>query len=430
MHAFIGVVYYSPVTVDTIRKGLRGYSSALDQLVRSAVLTCTLAFAIVATGGGHQGDGGTPDPRPIREEIRHIEAALPHIADRGAALYLLARRYTALGDLDRARSLLTECLSLDEGFEPDTPALAPLQRSPDIHDLADRFRRRHPPVHRASVGFTVAEKDLFPEGLAFDADRHTFYLSSEYHNKIVAIDRSRRASDFVDPDRYHLSPVGGLRVDPVDHSVWAATDSAEFVHIDPAGQLLERFSAPEPGPHILNDLVVRPRDVYLTDTRGHLVYRFDRAAHTFEPLTFHRPLFSPNGITFSQDGRLLLVADDVGVLAVELGTGRTFDVSPGQRNTLAGIDGLYWYRDGLVGVQYGTGLHRVMRWRLSADARTVRSSDVLEYRTDLVSFPTTGAIVGNDFYFLANTGIGNLRNGQIADRTKLEPVHVAVVKLR
>jgi hypothetical protein len=105
-------------------------------------------------------------------------------------------------------------------------------------------------------------------------------------------------------------------------------------------------------------------------------------------------------------------------------------VRPGRHNSLAGIDGLYWYKGDLVGVQYGTGAYRVMRWRLSPDSRAVTSSEVLEYRTDLVDFPTTGAIVDDDFYFIANTGIGNLENGRIVDVAKLEPVRIAVVKLK
>jgi hypothetical protein len=51
-------------------------------------------------------------------------------------------------------------------------------------------------------------------------------------------------------------------------------------------------------------------------------------------------------------------------------------------------------------------------------------------RIDLVSFPTTGAIVRDEFYFLANTGIGNLEDGRIVDRAKLEPIHVAVAGLK
>jgi sugar lactone lactonase YvrE len=396
------------------------------------IIACCCGLAIAFAASSRSQGAGQTDTARILTEIQRIESALPNIADRGAALYLLARRYASAGDRERALAVLTECLSLNEGFEPDTAALQTLQTFPAIRTIVDRFRQGHPPVHRARVAFTVPETDLFPEGLAFDGDKRVFYLSSEYHNKIVKVDANHDVSDFVSPDRYQLSPVGGLRVDPVDHTLWAATDSAEFVHVDANGQLLDRFSAPDPGPHILNDLVVRrsSRDVYVTDTRAHLVYRFDRQARTFAPLTFHRPLFYPNGIALSPDERLLFVADLMGVIVVDLRTGNTHDVRPDRSDTLAGIDGLYWHENGLIGVQYGTGAYRVMRWRLSRDTRRAVASEVLEYRTDLVSFPTTGAIVADDFYFIANTGIGNLQDGHIVDRTKLEPVHVAVVNLR
>jgi len=327
--------------------------------------------------------------------------------------------------------MLTECLALDEGFEPDAAALAPLASRPEIRARVDAFRRRHPPVHRARIAFSVQQPDLFPEGLAYDPGRRVFYMSSEYHNKIVRVDADSpyAVSDFVPAGRDRLSPIGGLRVDPDDHSLWAATDSAEFLHFDPDGRLLGRFTTRDSGPHILNDLVVRAGEVFLTDTRAHLVYRFDRAAQTFAPMTFHRPLFAPNGIALSSNRQRLFVSDRLGIILVDLATGRTREIDPGRRNTLAGVDGLYWYRDGLVGVQYGTGSFRVMRWRLSQDAQRVTSSEVLEYRTDLVRFPTTGAIVGDDFYFMANTGIDNLRDDQIVDTTKLEAVHVAVITL-
>jgi hypothetical protein len=280
------------------------------------------------------------------------------------------------------------------------------------------------------VSFTVADKELFPEGLAFDPDRRVFYLGSEYQNKIIRIDADHHVSDVVHRNQHHLAPVGGLRVDPVDHTIWAATDSREFVHVGGDGHLIGRFSVSEPGPHILNDLVVtRHHDVYLTDTRAHQLFRFDGNNQTFTALHLRRPLFYPNGIALSADERLLFVADLIGVLVLDLESGDAYEVDPGSASTLAGIDGLYAYENGLVGVQYGTGAYRVMRWRLSRDGRSVTSGEVLEYGTDLLSFPTTGAIVGNDFYFIANTGLDNLHDGHIVDRAKLEPVRLAVVKL-
>jgi len=54
---------------------------------------------------------------------------------------------------------------------------------------------------------------------------------------------------------------------------------------------------------------------------------------------------------------------------------------------------------------------------------------VLERGTEMVRDPTTGAIWGGKFYFMANTGIDNLDDGKIVDRTKLETLRIAVLSL-
>ena len=47
-----------------------------------------------------------------------------------------------------------------------------------------------------------------------------------------------------------------------------------------------------------------------------------------------------------------------------------------------------------------------------------------------MSDPTTGAVLGDKFYFIANTGIYNLEDDKIVDPAKLEPAHIAVVALK
>jgi len=108
-------------------------------------------------------------------------------------------------------------------------------------------------VHRARVAFTIPESDLFPEGLTADVENHVFYMGSRHVEKIVRISEAGKVSDFVKPSLYDLMPVGGVHVDPADHSVWAATDPgpknrSEMVHFDAQGKLLERLPAPGAGP--------------------------------------------------------------------------------------------------------------------------------------------------------------------------------------
>jgi DNA-binding beta-propeller fold protein YncE len=231
-------------------------------------------------------------------------------------------------------------------------------------------------------------------------------------------------------------PVGGVHVDPTDHSVWCATDPgkknrSEIVHFDVQGKLLERYTPSTPGQHDLNDLVLRGRnEIYVTDTEGNHVFRFDRETHRFAELNLGRPVFGPNGITVSDDGNLLYVADDLGVIRMDLRTNEVQDVKPGAHDTMAGIDGLYWYDGELVGIEYGTGAYRVMHWKLSQNGREVTSSATLERGTDAVRNPTTGAILNGNFYFMANTGIDNLDNGKISDPRQLEPLYIAVLPLQ
>lgn len=384
-----------------------------------------------------QAPAAPPDAETIHSEIQAIEALPQRFPEHGAALFFLARLYARLGELQKTMTLLKECAALDQGFDPGASrGLRVLKDNADFQELVEQTRRRYPPVHHARVAFTVPDKDLFPEGLAVDAEKRLFYMGSMHRKKIVKITPSGEVFDFVPEGLYGLNPVGGIRIDPLDHDVWAASDpgetrASELLHFDAQGKLLERYLAPGTGRRDLNDLVLRgDREVYTTDSFADLVYRFDRKLHKFTSLKFPRPIFVPNGITLSGDGNLLYVADMLGVIVIDLGTGAAQDVVPGARNTLAGIDGLYCYKGDLIGVQYGTAAYRVMRWSLAKDGRTVTASEVLERGTDLVNDPTTGAIFQGDFYFMANTGIYNLENDEIVDESRLEPVHIAVVALK
>jgi len=236
-------------------------------------------------------------------------------------------------------------------------------------------------------------------------------------------------------DIYHLQPVGGLRVHPVDHSVWAASDpdddhGPELYRLDAHGKLLESYSPPGAGDHDLNDLVLyRSSAIYVTDTDANITYRFDRKTHVFTPLKLSRQQFFPNGITLlSGDGNRLYVADWLGIIMVNLRDSSAREVDPGGHGTLSGIDGLYWYKGSLIGVQ-SAGTYRVARWFLSADGSHVRASKILERGTPLVSSPTTGAIRRSQFYFICTTGIDNYEDGKIADRSKLQPVNIAMLPL-
>jgi hypothetical protein len=375
------------------------------------------------------------DAAEVRKQIAVVETLKPVVPDRGAVLYFLSTAKQHLGETREALDLLKECLKLREGFDPSgSPSFLGLKGSKEFDDLVASVHRDFPVVARARLAFLTEEKDLIPEGLAYDRRQNLFYLGSLNRKKIVKIDSDGRVSDFVPADRYSLLPVLGIRLDPTDGTVWADTfedaGRTELVHFDSAGKLLGRFAPKDGAKHGYNDLVVRKNgEVITTDSLNSQVLRFDPQSGAFLALPVYRTLLYPNGIALADDDRSMYVADAVGIVKIDLADNSSRDVDPGPHNTIAGADGLYWHAGILIAVQNAVGSPRVAAFKLSRDGNRVTQVTVLENRSRFTALPTTGAIRGNDFYFIANSQIDNLNGDKIMDVTTLAAVRIAVVRL-
>jgi hypothetical protein len=380
--------------------------------------------------------GAPADADEVQAKIADVEKRLPQIPDRGAALYFLAASKQHLGEPLEALKLLKECLALQEGFDPaGNPGLKVLKGDKEFDDLVAGVHHDFPVEAHARGAFVSEEKDLVPEGLAYDARRNVFYLSSLLRRKIVKISADGNFSEFVPAGRDRLLPILGIRVDPNDGTVWAdswddAVDRSELLHFDGSGYLMGRFAPHDAAKHGFNDLVVMKNGlIFLTDSVNNQVLRFDPRAHAFNAVAIYRELSEPNGIAVSDDEQQIFVADDFGMVKVELRDLKSIEVDAGGHNTLAGIDGLYWYKGSLIGVQNGIGSPRIAVFRLSADGSRVTKATVLENRSAYMDQPTTGAIRGDSFYFIVNSQGGNLNGDHVLDVTTLARVRIAVVRL-
>ena len=411
---------------------------------RAAGLLLALAAAWCAAATAQE-----PANEPeIRAEMAAAERLLGKTPDRAAVLYLLAALHAQLGEIHEAMSNLKECISLKEGFDPSGgPEFAGLKGSRDYDRLVEQVRKDFPAVNQARLVYVTTEKDLVPEGLAYDSARNVFYLSSLNLRKIVKIPGNtvikapakgaipQKSSDFVPGDRYKLLPVLGIRIDPTDGSVWSNScldeGKAELLHFDAQGMLLGRYASQEPGKHCFNDLVVLPTgEIFLTDTLANKLLEFQPKTQAFSEVKVSRELLEPNGIVLSGDSQFLYFADQLGVQRVDLKTRESVEVDAGAHSTLAGVDGLYWHKGSLIAIQNGIGTPRVAAFQLSNDGAHVSKTTILEYRSNLCVLPTTGALREDDFYYIVNSGSDNLNtNDRVLDVTKLEPVRIAVIHL-
>ena len=377
------------------------------------------------------------DDADLRKQLALGEGLLGKTPDRAAVQYFLAGTHALLHEPHEAIGNLKDCILAKEGFDPThDPLFVGLKYSTEFQHLTDLAHKDFPEVTRAQLAFVAPEKNLIPEGLAYDPTQDVFYLSSLHLKKILRIPRQYPdgIDDFVPADRYHLLPVLGIRVDPNDDSVWSASwldnGPTELLHFDKSGALLGRFSLQDDAKHGFNDLVVlRDGSVYVTDTAGNRVYHFDPKSKTFQALSLNRVMFQPNGIAVSDDQQSLFIADQFGILRFDLSSGHSAEIAPGPLGTLAGADGLYWHKGSLIAVQNGIGSPRIAAFQLSSDGLHVSKATVLEYRSMFTTLPTTGAIRGDNFYFIVNSQIDNLNGDRILDTTTLAPVRIGVLTL-
>lgn len=333
-------------------------------------------------------------------------------------LYILACAEAKSGDVAGAAKHLDELLDRKVGWERGDD-LADIREKPELVPILRKLAALKSPVSRSAPGFRLAEKDLVPEGIAFDPKTRAFFVSSVHHRKIVRRAADGAVSDFVPEARDGLEAVLALRVDRSRGLLWAgaaalpemrgwtaATDGASTLWAFEleSGKLARRIPLAVPGQHALNDLAIAANgDVYATDSLGGGVYRLKAGADSLEVFVPAGVLRSAQGIGFSPDGRLAYVADwGEGVSIVDVATGRIEKLTGPKDVALAGVDALVARGNELVVTQNGIFPKRVARWTLDPAGRRVVRGEILEMNTPDLSEPTLGVLAGDDFYYVAN----------------------------
>jgi sugar lactone lactonase YvrE len=328
-----------------------------------------------------------------------------------AALALNGKKLEAIAQLD---SLVEKGLGLVADNDPDFQSLNTL---PEFKRLQKKIRKIKTPVNRSYVAFTLKERDLIPEGIAYDPVKNNFYLSSTYKCKIVRIDSQGNVSDFTSEKQDSLVPVVSVKVDPTRRYLWALSSYAFFNSNTPRhllgtasiyrydidkGTLLRKYTLPQREGHYLNDFVLtKDGNLFITDSRWAGIYYLDCQQDTLMRWLDLRGFNFPNGITITPDEKCLYVAYSNGIIAIDIATKQVQEISSPRNILLANCDGLYFYQQSLIGIQ--SFLNRVVRFELDKEQKRVVKYRVLEsYNPDFIN-PTTGVIVGKYFYFIANS---------------------------
>jgi DNA-binding beta-propeller fold protein YncE len=276
--------------------------------------------------------------------------------------------------------------------------------------------------YRSQVAFTIPEKDLIPEGIAYDPLTGRFFVSSTYKRKIVRVDRRGVSGDFTAEAQDGLTGVVGMKVDARRRELWAiSSDAGEnmpmkhmvashrgrssvFKYDLRTGKLIKKYVLDnQPQPHFLNDLTINERgDVFISDSLAHEIYTITRQKDELEVFLRHEQVRNPNGIDLSPDGEFLFVAVRGNVAVIRLST-REITTIPIPTNETFWADGLYYYRNSLIAVGWREGRHAVTQYFLNKTFDRIEGFRVIEAGHPAFSQPTTGVIVGDHLYYIANS---------------------------
>ncbi len=312
----------------------------------------------------------------------------------------------------------------------------------EFQEITNRIEEKTRPLNNSSIAFSIPEKDLIPEGIAYDPVDEAFYIGSVQKCKIIKIDKQGRISDFAEPRQDDLVKVLGLRVDVERRYLWAVSSygfyspdipeellgtTGVFRYDLQTRKLLKKYMLHREENHMLNDLTIDSNgDVYVTDWRIPAIYMISADKDTIEK--FIDLPRRPNGIDFSGDGTKLFVAGGgVGVLDIST---KTFRELKHPVNMYLSGDGLYYYQNSLIAVQNG-GLRKVIRFYLNEGQDEIIRSEALEAYHPLFNLPTTGALVGNEFYFIANSQLRAYdEDGNLFPLSELEETKILKIELQ
>ena len=267
----------------------------------------------------------------------------------------------------------------------------------------------------------------YPEGIAYDPKAGVFYTAGAVDGTVAKVDiRTGRATTLVksgglSPVTPGVFPVAlGMKVDDRER-LWIAGGSTGRIYIvdTRTGGVMANLEAKAPGVGILNDLVVTPAGVFVTDTRRPVLWRVDPLAPA-EPERWldlsagaiqYDEGYNLNGIAATPDGKSLIV--------VHMGKGVLYHIDTATKaitpidiggQPLSTADGLVLDGRTLYVVRQGEG--EIVSIALNADLRSGQVKGRL--KDPVFSYPATAAKAG-DRLLVVNTQF-NRREGGTAQK--------------
>jgi hypothetical protein len=225
--------------------------------------------------------------------------------------------------------------------------------------------------------------------------------------------------------------VFGVSVDAKRNILWACASpmpemenfdssarSAVFKYDLKTRKLLQKYLTSEKQDNALGDMTLDAQGKpFISDSKTATIFTVDEKSGQLVNYFRSEEFWSIQGITFSDDGKYLFVADYVkGIFRIKLDD-KTLTLLPTKFDaSVKSIDGLTFYNNQLVAIQNLVFPMRSTVYRLNAAMDELVSFQILDRAHPAFNEPTIGCVANDSFYYVANS----LWSGYTQER-KLKP---------
>jgi hypothetical protein len=259
-------------------------------------------------------------PPATAHEISILEAFLANHPDDPAALFNLAIDEATIGENAKALSLLEKMSQAHSGLDPAGGAarsFKDIAKDPRFVAIVKQVRKQNPPVVHTAVAFTLRERDLAPEGIAYDPADKSFYVSSISKHKSVRLAPDGSAMDFKSSGQDGLGATLGMKVDTKRRYLWVTSDLfagdpkgsrfALYQYDLKTGALRFKHAGANGAEGFLNDVALNSNgEAFTTNTSTGEVFRASPDRDGLELLLPRDSVGQANGISLSPDDKSTL----------------------------------------------------------------------------------------------------------------------------
>jgi len=379
--------------------------------------------------------------------LKYTKKSLEYSANNLTLQYNLAGAYSLNNKLQKSYKLLYNLLK--KGFITDfreDDDFKNLQEFDKYNILENLLEKNLEPTNNYEIAFEIPEKDLIPEGIAYNPITNTFYISSMYKSKIISYE-NEKIKNFKNEEEDNLSSVIGMKVDKKRQDLIAVSSygiynrnqrinqdrfgfSALFIYNLKTGDLKNKFELPIKEAHFLNDLTIADNgDIYITDSHHPSVYILENNSKALVKYVDLSNYNFPNGITISPDQKYIFVATSGNILRINLKNKKIDEIKHDKNILINSCDGLYFYKNSLIGVQ--SFLKRISEFNLNKSFDKITKYRKIEANNPHFNYPTTGVISNDNLYLIANSQLNSYtRRRKLFPKSKLEKIKILKIPLK